>query len=167
MKISKVILLLVIFSHKVHAQSIDSAKFDQLMNKEYLPYKNRENKFLGCGYTYECNEMQVVFYEITLLRKQKKLIIKGRAIDPIPKKDSFGVQGVNIFLATPIKNELTKINSATNTYVRYKSDSHKNQYPYRDGDFYIETVFSLKERLYFNSAVFRPIEYNIGQLLIK
>jgi hypothetical protein len=52
MKIKYAILFLMIFSQKSYAQSIVSAKFEQLINKEYLPHKNRESNFLGCGWAH-------------------------------------------------------------------------------------------------------------------
>jgi len=132
---------------------------------DFLPYKNKKGEFLGCGYTYECTGMTIIFYEINLNKQDQKIYIRGSCIDPRGREDTLGVYAGDIFLARPGKNKLNKIRPLASTTVSNGKAANSNEFPNRNGDFVIEGKFGSKDCLYFVHPSFRPIEYRIYKLL--
>ena len=146
-------------------QGVDSSILYKLANKEPLPYVQPNGKLMGCGYTIECSHMNLTFYKILFNKKEKRLILYGRIIDPISSKDdTVGVYSF-IALARPNGERLDSVRALQPSYSRDLKDSHEKGFPYRTGDFIIDVHFEKEDRLYFNSLAFQPIEYNIGELL--
>jgi hypothetical protein len=114
----------------------------------------------------EASPIKVVFYSFYLDKTQSKATIKGRIIDPSSLDDTFGLRSY-IFLATPVGNKLTRLRIFKPSYSHRTNDSHKDKFPYRNGDFKIEFRFNNNERLYFNGEMSDFVEYDIGKLLTK
>lgn len=138
---------------------------DSLGNIHDLMYLDKNGDELGCGTAIECPGMAVAFYEISLDKKTNRLRITGRThvAGSITDEDTIGVPG-EIFIAQPKGNKLTKIRYLSRAFDRYK-DTHGNNFPFQSGDFQLDFQFTPNDRLYFNSPLTRPREYNIGLLL--
>jgi hypothetical protein len=136
-----------------------------LANKEPLPYVQENGKLMGCGYTLECRDMHIIFYKLYLDKTEKRIALQGRIIDPVsPKGDTEGVYSF-IALGIPNGERLDSVRTLKPSYVRDRNDKQGDRFPYRTGDFVIDIKFGKRDRLYFNSMAFDPIEYNIGVLL--
>ena|SRR2546423_2042565 len=85
--------------------------------------------------------MSVIVHDIWLNKTENNVIIKGRVIDPMYGADTLGVDAVNIFLAQPLKNKLTRIRKLTSSHLRRSKDSHQDKFPFRNGDFIVDVHF--------------------------
>ena len=79
-------LFLGLKPNKCIRQIIDSTVMKKLANTTALPYVQENGKLLGCEYTLECGHMNVVFYQTHFSKGERRLILKGRVIDPISSK---------------------------------------------------------------------------------
>jgi hypothetical protein len=157
-------LIVLLFCYRSYGQNIDTSRLSKLCNDHYLPYIDKKGKLLGCGYAAECSGMKIIFYEVNLDKTKNRIKIRGKIIEPVIVDDTVGVYSF-IFLAQPENNLLHKIRPLTPSYDRLKSDTHEDKFPFQNGDFIIDSEFSSKDRLYFNTPWYRPIEYNIGALI--
>jgi hypothetical protein len=149
------------------SQTIDTQILDSLSNKHDLYYTDKHGNYMGCGFVIECDLMSVVFYEFVLDKEKRMIRAKGRVIFPgatFPK-DTVGAAFSAIYLAQPKGNKLHKVKYISKGYLRDKKDTHEKTFPYETGDFEIDFEFQSKDRLYFDSPMYRPKEYNIGLLL--
>jgi hypothetical protein len=163
----KLALFTITFLHglNVQCQVSEIIDFSKIQNQDnFLPYKDKKGNYLGCGYTYECRGMSIVFYEVTLNKHLKILSIKGSVFDPRSDADTLRVPVVNIFLAKPSKNRLSRIRPLSATYNE-EAQRSSSTFPHRNGDFELEVKFDENDRLYFTHPLFWPIEYNLGKLL--
>jgi hypothetical protein len=162
--------LIIFFALPIHfssicfCQAIDTACLNSLKNTHDLPYKDKDGRLLGCGQSLECSPMKVVVYRANLNKAEKTLEIHGRVIDPSIINDTDGVI-CYIFLTQTADSVLNKIRPLPRSYERLKNDIHKDEFPYRSGDFVIKCKFGTKDKLIFDSPFCRPIEYRIGELL--
>ena len=160
-------LLLCVFASlmglNVQSQVTEVKNISKVENADALPYKDKKGNYLGCGYTYECRGMSIVFYQVVLNRDLNRIKIKGRVFDPRISDDTIGIYAVNIFLAKPLKSRLSQIRPISSTYIE-QDDYSKRSFPHRNGDFEIEVSFHHKDRLYFTHGLYWPIEYHLGKL---
>jgi hypothetical protein len=149
------------------SQTIDTQILDSLSNKHDLYYTDKHGNYMGCGFAMECTNLQVVFYEVALDKEKRRIRARGRVISrgfTIPN-DTTGAAFSAIYLAQPKGNKLFKVRPLVQAYLREKKDTHPNTFPFETGDFEIDFEFQSKDRLYFDSPMYRPKEYNIGLLL--
>jgi hypothetical protein len=167
MKIFNVVLLLILslFSQMGKSQNIDSSSIRKIMNVSHLRYTDKDGRLIS-EKPIEASYARVIFYKFSLNKDKGLAKIAGIIIDPSTIGDSVGIVNY-IFVATPVKNKLTKIRPLGSSYHRSANDPHENKFPYRTGDFSIEFKVNEKERLYFNSELTFPVEYNVGELLKK
>jgi hypothetical protein len=137
---------------------------DSLVNKHDLLYTDKKGNAMGCGFAVECPTMDIFFYEIVLDKTTNRIRAKGRIIYGAVLPDTSGVFGY-IYLARPSHQHLSQVRVLSKSYLRHRNDTHENAFPFQMGDFQIDFRFNKKDRLYFDSPMYRPREYKIGLLL--
>lgn len=163
MRLIALVLFLSAIMNVCKSQNIDSLSISKIKNKEFLRYIDKNGRWIS-EKPMEAFLPQIAFYSFFLDTARKELRISGVVLDPGTGVDSIGIVNY-IFLATPVKNKLTKIRTLGTSYHRSKNDPHGDAFPFRNGDFALEFAFNEKERLYFNGELTFPIEYEVGTLL--
>jgi hypothetical protein len=165
MKVIRLIILLFccFCFFQSDCQNIDSSILNKLVKSKSLNYV-KKNGDLMSEKKIEASLVRIIFYSFRLNKAKRKISMEGRVIDPSIIGDSVGVDN-DIFLATPIGNRLVNIRSLGSSHLLSSKDSLTNKFPFRIGDFKIEFKFTQNDRLYFDSELSFPIEYDIGKLM--
>ena len=147
-------LFLLVFLSATYTRAQDPGVLESTKSFSFSSFRGKDGRNLGCGSLTDCHVMVISVYEANIDIKKKTFRIRGRVIGEVDS-DTAGVNRVDIILATPSQDSLTKIRPLTNA----------NNIPLSNGEFVIESSFGPEDRLYFVDSLYYPIEYNIGELL--
>lgn len=164
-----VLFFLFISLHKcLHAQEIGQKSFDSLLtNKINLYFDNKGKRYFGCGMNLDCMGLPVVFNKIVLNKAKKELKLSGY-VNPMSQNngDTLGTNIFKIFIAKPVRGELTNIRLLADVQDTVIGKSKSTNINLKLLNFTTVFKFGKYDCLYIESdELFRLKEYNIGHLL--
>ena len=156
-----IFFILIILFGKVNAQRINNKVFQSIRTDSVKDFKDSIQKSLGCGMKLECMYFDIIFYDILLDKENSSLTMKACSYIRANERDTTRLANVQIMLATPVENILSKIK-----IIGSSSNEKKGKgFPDRMGDFTLNFTFNKNEKLYFVHPVCHVLEFNIDSLL--
>jgi hypothetical protein len=154
-------IVLAIYANELNAQEVKLRNDDlQKTARFHQTYVKENGKYYGAGPVVDGNNLAILFRTAKFDKRNRQFFLSGTVFLIIPA-DEARIDGVEIFIATPLNNKLTGVRSLGKT-----NDGTLNKSLL--GDFTIQFRLEKGERLYFEGGnVTYLMEYDLHKLKIK